>query len=83
MRVLLMLQEKERFVTELLRGQFNPRGIVSQDALRRCRQNLRRLGLIVEEREEGPRPKVYLRLTEKGRRVAEKIREILAILEQA
>jgi len=76
-----LLQERPRYVTEFLRSGLNPEGIVSQDALRKCRQNLRQLGLIVEETETGPRPKTFLRLTPKGQRVAEKIREILEILE--
>ena len=52
------------------------------DALRKVRRNLAELGLIIEKIEEGPRPKTFLVITEKGRRVAEKVKEILKILEE-
>ena len=40
------------------------------------------MGLIIEQIEEGPRPKTFLVITEKGRRVAEKVKEVLEILEE-
>jgi DNA-binding MarR family transcriptional regulator len=52
------------------------------DALRKVRFNLSKLGLITEEIKEGPRPKTFLIITPKGRRVTEKIKEILRILEK-
>jgi len=39
-------------------------------------------GLIIEEIEEGPHPKTFLVITDKERRVAQKIREIQEILEE-
>jgi len=81
LRVLMLLLEKPRFITELKSSSVNPRGIVSLNALTTIRANLKKLDLIREEIEEGPRPKTFLVITEKGRRVAEKVREILTILE--
>jgi DNA-binding MarR family transcriptional regulator len=60
----------------------NPNGVASLDTLRRIRTNLQELDLITQEIEEGPRPKTFLVITPKGRRVAEKVREILEILEE-
>ena len=82
LRVLLRIIDKPRYVTELVRSGINPDGIASLDALKTVRKNLQSLGLIVEELEEGPRPKTFLVITEKGRRVAEKVNESLAILEE-
>ncbi len=59
-----------------------PDGIMSQDSLKKYRRNLADLGLIIEQIEEGPRPKMFLVITKKGRRIAEKIREIMEILEE-
>ena len=82
LRALLLISEKQRFVTELRKTSVNPTGIMSQDALRKVRLNLSELGLIIEEIEEGPRPKTFLVITEKGRRVAQKVAEMLEILDE-
>jgi len=84
LRLLLELDEKQRFITELIRRSTNPEGIMSQDALKNLRWSLseKGLGLIKEEMEEGPRPRTYLVITDKGRRVAQKIREIQEVLEE-
>ena len=84
LRLLLLLSEGQRYVTEILRRQTNPSGLMSQDSLRDCRWKLGSagLGLIEEHMEEGPRPKTFLIITEKGRHVAKKIREIQEILEE-
>ena len=82
LRALLLISEKQLFVTELRKTYVNPTGIMSQDALRKVRMNLSELGLIIEEIEEGPRPKTFLVITEKGKRIARKVAEILEILEE-
>jgi len=84
LRLLLLLSERQRYVTEILRRQTNPEGLMSQDSLRDCRWKLGNagLGLIQEHMEPGPRPKTFLVITEKGRKVAQKIREIQKILEE-
>ena len=82
LRVLLLLNEKQRYITELRKSSVNPEGIMSQDSLWKCRRNLTELKLIIEEIEDGPRPKTFLVITEKGRRVAEKIAQILEILHE-
>jgi hypothetical protein len=69
-------------VTQLKRSAVNPEGVASQDALKVVRVNLQELGLITEDIEEGPIARTYLTVTEKGRRVAQKIREIQEILEE-
>jgi len=83
LRALVAIVEKPRYVTELRRSGVNPDGIMSLDSLDKCRANLSRLGLITESMEKGPRPKTFLVITEKGRRVAKKIKEIEGILEEA
>ena len=82
LRALLLLNERQRYITELQRTSINPDGIASLESVKRLRRNLSELGLIVEEIEDGPRPKTFLVITEKGRRVAEKIAQILEILEE-
>ncbi len=82
LRLLLLLQVRQRYVTELIKRAWNPEGIMSQDALRKCRNNLSKLGLVKEVMEEGPRPKKFLVITDKGRKVAEKVCEIQDILEE-
>lgn len=80
LRTLLLLLERQRYVTELLKSSINPDGIMSQDSLRKTRKNLLNLGLINEQIDEGPRPKTFLVITEKGRRIAGKLEEIQEIL---
>lgn len=82
LRALLLIGERPRFITELKSSSINPVGIVSLDALKIVRRNLADLGLIREEMEEGARPKTYLVITEKGKLVASKIKEIQEILEK-
>jgi len=81
-RTLLLLSERQHYVSELVRSTINPDGVASLDSLKKVRRNLAELGLIIEQIEEGPRPKTFLVITEKGRRVAEKVKEILEILEE-
>ena len=83
LRTLLLVEEKPRFITELKRSSIHPEGIASFDTIRSVRDNLAELGLIKEEMEEGARPKTFLVITEKGKRVAKKIKEILEILEES
>ena len=68
--ILILAYERPRYITELVRTSINPSGIGSQDSIRTARRTLVLLGLIKEETEEGPRPKTFLKLTEKGKRVA-------------
>ncbi len=82
MQLLLALVERQRYVTEVLRKRSNPNGFISQTSLDKCRVHLEELGLIKEEMEESARPRTYLVITDKGRRVAQKIREIQEILEE-
>jgi len=79
---LILLLEKQRYITELRRTSVNPVGIASQDALTRIRQNLTQLGLITEEIEEGLRPRTFLVITDKGRRVAQKLKDIQEVLDE-
>ena len=82
MQLLLALVERQRYVTEILRKRSIPGGFISQTSLDKCRLHLEELGLMKEEMEEGPRPRTYLIISDKGRRVAQKIREIQEILEK-
>lgn len=78
----LATAKEKQYVTSVIRRQHNPDGFITQSKLDECRRTFRELGLITEQLDEGPRPKKFLIITEKGRRVAEKIREILEILEE-
>jgi len=82
LRILVQISEKDRYITELRKSGVNPEGVVSLSSLNICRQDLGDLGLIEEIVEEGARPRTYLVITDKGRRVAQKIREIQEILEE-
>ncbi|MHA1961562.1 MAG: hypothetical protein ACW99U_15175 [Candidatus Thorarchaeota archaeon] len=80
LRTLVLLNERKRFISELKRCAVNPEGVASQDALRAVRTNLLKLGLITEYIEDGRTPRTYLALTDKGRQVAQKTKEILSTL---
>ncbi|MFW9890229.1 MAG: hypothetical protein ACFFER_18755 [Candidatus Thorarchaeota archaeon] len=82
LRLILALSERPHYISEIIRRSINPNGFMSQTSLSRYRKALVDLGLILEETEEGPRPRTFLTITEKGRRVAEKLREIEAILRE-
>jgi len=82
LRILVRISEKDRYITELRKSGVNPEGVVSLSSLNICRQNLGDLGLIEEIIEEGAHPRTYLVITDKGRRVAQKIREIQEVLEE-
>ena len=82
MQLLLALVERKRYVTEILRKRSVPNGFISQTSLGKCRLHLKELGLMKEEMEESARPRIYLVITDKGRHVAQKIREIQKILDE-
>jgi len=82
LRCLLLCADKKRFITELRRSAVNPDGIASQNALDTIRHNLVELGLITEEMEEGPRPRTWLVITEKGKTVAQLIKRIQLLIEE-
>jgi DNA-binding MarR family transcriptional regulator len=82
LRTLILLSEKKRYITELKKTGLNPEGVGSLETLSKVRMSLSQLGLAIEELEEGHRPKTFLVITEKGRRVAEKVKEIQEILEE-
>ena len=80
-KMLVTLLEKDRFITELIKSTFNPEGVASQQAMNKARQVLLRLQLIEEYGKE-ERPRLYLRLTDKGRTVAEHLKAIQDLLDQ-
>lgn len=56
-------------------------GIASQVAIESARNTLKRIGLIEDFiGQETPRPRLYLRLTEKGQAVAEHLKAIQDLL---
>lgn len=81
LRLLLLLDQREHHIAELKRTSVNPKGIGSQTAVDNCRRKLAELELAKEWTEEVTPFKTLLIITEKGRLVAQKIREIEAILE--
>lgn len=79
--MLVTLSEKDRFITELIKSTFNPEGVASQQAMNKARQIL--LGLqLIEEYETEEESRLYLKLTERGRAVAEHLKAIQDLLEQ-
>ena len=81
LRLLLLVEEKNRHIGEIIRDSQNTEGIGSQATVTHCRRKLSELELINEETENVTPFKTFLIITEKGRLVAQKIREIAAILE--
>jgi hypothetical protein len=68
LRTLVLVAERDRFITELKHSAVNPNGIGSVQTIWRVRDNLVELGLIQVIEEEGPRAKKFLRITPKGTR---------------
>ncbi|MHA1903618.1 MAG: hypothetical protein ACXADL_16730 [Candidatus Thorarchaeota archaeon] len=68
----------------LHRTAVNPEGVASQDGLRNARLVLLHVNLIeLYFGRETPRPRLYLRLTEKGRKVAEHLKAIEDLLSES
>ncbi|MHA1960480.1 MAG: hypothetical protein ACW99U_09625 [Candidatus Thorarchaeota archaeon] len=64
-------------MSELIRSAVNPGGIATQKAITYARRVLKLLQLIEEySGETTPRPRLYLRLTEKGRSVGRLLKQI-------
>jgi DNA-binding MarR family transcriptional regulator len=81
LRLLLLVEEKNRHIGEIIRDSQNTEGIASQTTITHCRRKLSELDLITEETDTVTPFRTFLIITDKGRLVAEKIREIEAILE--
>jgi len=77
--MILALEERPRFITELIKSAFNPEGVASQQGMNKARKILLRLELIEEIKDE-IRPRLYLSLTEKGKAVAEHLKAIQDLL---
>ena len=77
LRTLVLVVEKDRFITELKHSAVNPNGIGSVQTIWRVRDNLVELGLIQVVEEEGPRAKKFLRITPKGSRFVKWLRKAL------
>jgi hypothetical protein len=85
LRLLYVLANQEKnqnYVSNFLRGQDKSDGFISQSSLKDCRRDFSEMNLLNEQVDEGPRPKTFLIITPKGRRVAEKVKEILDILSE-
>lgn len=84
LQLFLALYDEPKYITLVLKRSSNPEGFISQTALYEATRELgeKGLGLIREETEEGSRPKTFLVITEKGKRVAQKLTEIQEILEE-
>lgn len=81
-RLLLLLDEKPRFISELKKDSFNPKGIGSLATVYACRDKAVNLGLITVTTEDVPPFRTYFTITKRGQKVVEKIREIQEILEK-
>jgi hypothetical protein len=82
LRLLVSLLDGDLFISQIIRRHDN-RGIASQPAIEKTRTALVELGLIEEYEklnELTQKTRLYLRLTEKGRGVAECSKEIVSLL---
>lgn len=80
LRMLMHVAEKPRYIGEMIRSSVNKEGIGSQTLVYNAKRNLLQLGLVIEEI-EGVRPfRKIVKITDKGRLVAQKIREVLDII---
>jgi len=80
LRLLLLLEKRKYYVTELKKSEINPTGIGSLETVSKIRDSLKALGLIEEYSEERPPFKTFLIITDKGRIVVQKIHEIQQVL---
>lgn len=83
LRLLLTFLEKDYHVSDLIRRTTDGTGVASQPALEKTRTALTKLGLTEEYEklyELSGKTRLYLRLTAKGRRVAEYVKTIADIL---
>ena len=79
--LLVRLLDGPQYMSQLYTKYGYDRGIASQSAIEAARNTLKRLGLVEDYiGEETPRPRLYLRLTEKGRQVAEHLKVIQDLL---
>lgn len=83
-RILVELLKEERFVSWFYKGPHNPDGIGSSATVIRARNRLVQLGFIEEyESDESiGRNRIYLRLTDKGERIAQHLRAIIEIMQE-
>lgn len=83
--MLVSLLNRPMFISQLIRRYDNP-GISSQPALEKTRIVLTNLNLVEEYEkyiELTGKTRLYLRLTDKGREVAEKLRKIATTLSES
>jgi len=78
--MLMVLLERPRFRTELIKSTFNPNGVATQRAMYKAKKILFSLGLVEEETRTKLNPRLYLSLTEKGKAVAEYLKAIQDLL---
>ena len=79
--LLVRLLEGDQYMSQLYTKYGYDRGIASQSAIEAARNTLKRLGLLDDLTGlETPRPRLYLRLTEKGKQVAEHLKAIQGLL---
>ncbi len=83
LRLLHRIGDRDRYVTELIRSTNNPSGIGSEGAIRKSRENLIAIGLMVEEVEKDPPYRTMLKATEKGKKAAEIVGKLLALVDSS
>ena len=79
-QMLIELLEQDRYVSWFYRSEHNPCGIGSSRTVIKVRNTLKYIGLI-EEYPGETRPRLYLKLTEKGCQVAEHLKAIEDLLQ--
>lgn len=77
--ILIELSKSDRYVSWFYKSEHNPYGVGSSRTVIKTRDILKHVGLIEEYKGE-IRMRLYLRLTEKGRQVAEHLKAIQDLL---
>ena len=78
-QMLVELLKQKRYVSWFYRSEHNLKGIGSSKTVISTRNTLLNIGLIDED-PDSSRPRIYLRLTEKGRAIAEHLKAIQDLL---
>lgn len=79
--LLVRLLEGAQYMSQLYTKYGYDRGVATQSSIEKARNALKRLGLVEDfVGEETPRPRLYLKLTEKGKQVAQHLKAIQDLL---
>ena len=77
--MLVELLEEDRYVSWFYKNEYNPKGLGSSTTVIKVRNLLLNMDLLSEHPDK-TRPRIYLKLTEKGTQVAEHLKAIQDLL---